>query len=65
MRDGTGYVTIEAREGSGVQCGCDDDGWSLSFDKHGRLRDDHNAGETLDWFDTKREAVIAANHHAS
>jgi hypothetical protein len=52
QRDATGYVTIEAREGDGIACGCDDDGWSLA------LGDD-----VLDWYDTKREAVAAANKH--
>lgn len=31
--------------------------WAVVHDPEGRLREDHNAGENLDWFPTKREAV--------
>lgn len=34
--------------------------WALVFDPHGRLREHHNDGENLAWFDTKREAVAYA-----
>lgn len=34
--------------------------WALVFDARGRLRDDHDLGDNLDWFATKREAVAAA-----
>lgn len=64
QRDVTGYVTIEDREGSGVRAGCDDDGWSLSFDRDGRLRSDQDAGELLDWFETKRAAIAFAQWHS-
>lgn len=63
MRDTTGYVTIAERDGRGVSAGTDDDGWSLSFDTIGRLSTNQDAGETLGWFDTKRDAVIAAESH--
>lgn len=33
------------------------DGWALVADKGGALRTDHHAGETLDWYPTKRAAV--------
>jgi hypothetical protein len=33
------------------------DEWAAAFDPRGRLREDHGAGDNLDWFDTKREAV--------
>lgn len=49
-KDVTGYVTIEQREGNGLLCGCDDDGWSLAINDN-----------VYDWFDTKRDAVAAAN----
>lgn len=64
-KDGTGYVTIAERDGSGVMTGCDDDGWSWSFDAAGRLRTDQDAGETMDWLDTKRDAVAACQRHAA
>lgn len=61
IRDRTGYVTIHEREGGdsghGVQTGLDDDGWSATVDPLGRLREDEGAGDNLNWFDTKREAI--------
>lgn len=33
--------------------------WAAVHDPDGRLRTDHQAGLTLDWFLTKREAVAA------
>lgn len=38
--------------------------WAAVVDPEGRLRTNHNAGENLDWFSTKREAVECVNHHA-
>lgn len=34
--------------------------WAAVYDPQGRLRESHNAGENLDWFPTKREAVAFA-----
>jgi len=45
VKDVTGYVSDEERDGIGVNAGCDDDGWAA-------VEND----QTLDWFDTKREA---------
>jgi hypothetical protein len=53
VKDATGYVTIEEREGDGINCGCDDDGWVATY-----------GDVNLDWFDTKREAIEACNRHA-
>jgi hypothetical protein len=47
-RDVTGNVTDDERDGTGVNAGCDDDGWCAV-----RVAD----GRVLDWFDTKRDAV--------
>ena len=35
--------------------------WALCSDPNGDLRHSRHAGENVDWFDTKREAVEAAN----
>jgi hypothetical protein len=53
QRDPTGYVTIDQRDGDGLLAGCDDDGWSLA-----------SGDEVIDWFDTKREAIAAAERLA-
>lgn len=36
--------------------------WAVVFDGEGRLRDDHNVGDNLDWLPTKREAVERLNY---
>ena len=41
----------------GILAGVTGDEWAAVFDPRGRLREDHGAGDNLDWFDTKREAV--------
>ncbi len=48
QKDNTGYVTIDERDGFGVNCGCDDDGWCAVFGE-----------DVLDWYDTKKQAVAA------
>jgi hypothetical protein len=52
-KDVTGYVTIEQKDGDGLLCGCDDDGWAAIYPDGDQ-----------DWHDTKREAVAACNRHA-
>lgn len=52
VSEGMNYVNADGRSD-----GADNDGWSASFDPNGQLRTDHNAGENLDWFDTKKEAI--------
>lgn len=64
VKDNTGYVTIEERESDGIMAGLDDDGWAAVHDPGGRLREDEGAGDTLGWFDTKREALEALQRHA-
>jgi hypothetical protein len=49
-RDVEEYVTIEQRDGDGELAGCDNDGWSLTI-----------GDDAYDWYDTKRDAVAAAN----
>lgn len=39
--------------------------WGAVFSARGELREDHNAGENLDWLDTKREAIAACEEHAA
>lgn len=39
--------------------------WAAVYDPHGGLRTDHNAGENLNWFPTKREAVAYLERNAS
>lgn len=38
--------------------------WGAIYDPAGRLREDNNAGQNLDWLDTKREAVAVCEDHA-
>lgn len=57
VTDGIGYVSQAQREGDGLLCGVTGNEWAAVFDPKGRLREDHKAGDNLDWFDTKREAV--------
>ncbi len=45
-----GATHQEASDGYGGE-------WAAVVDPRGRLRDDHNAGENLDWFPTKKAAV--------
>ena len=40
------------------------DGWAAAFDPRGGLREDEQSGDTLEWLDTKREAVDHCNSHA-
>lgn len=58
--DGYEHISGADREGDGVAAGLTGREWALAFDPGGRLRRDHNAGENLDWFTTKRAAVAAA-----
>jgi hypothetical protein len=53
VKDVTGYVSAAARDGDGINAGCDDDGWAA-------VRGD----ETLNWFNTKREAIEFMRDHA-
>ncbi len=57
INDGLGYVTIEAREGNGVDAGVTGDEWGFIVFKNANGRVENNDGENIDWFDTKREAV--------
>ena len=56
VKDVTGYVSAEETDRTGEA----NDGWCLAHDPQGRLREDQNAGDNVDWFDTKRDAVNAA-----
>lgn len=38
--------------------------WAAVYDPAGRLRTEHNAGENLDWYPTKRQAVECLERHA-
>lgn len=52
--EGHGYIDKVWQDlGSG------NDGWAVVYSPKGGLREDHNAGDNLDWFDTKREAIAA------
>lgn len=62
--DGYGYVSEAERNGSGINCGITGGEWAVVHDAQGRLRADHNVGENIDWFPTKREAVAAAVEYA-
>jgi hypothetical protein len=48
--------TIGAEEGTGYE-GFIAGEWAACVDPYARLREDHQAGSNLDWFDTKREAI--------
>lgn len=54
-----GYSNTYDREVNGEG----NDGWALCYSPGGALREDHHAGETLNWFDTKREAVEASDEY--
>lgn len=64
VSDGYGHVTVAEREGDGIMCGMTGGQWATCYDPKGQLRLNHQAGENLDWFDTKREAVALANSEA-
>lgn len=51
--DNTGYEGFQGGE------------WAAIHDPAGQLRVDHQAGETLDWFPTKRDAVACVQRHAA
>lgn len=57
--DGYGHVSNADRDGDGLLAGVTGNEWAAVHDPAGRLREDHNAGSNIDWFDTKREAVAA------
>ena len=63
VSDGLGYISQAETNGSGVNAGVANDGWAAVFDPQGRLREDHNEGDNIDWLDTKREAVERAEEH--
>jgi hypothetical protein len=68
INDGIGHVTINEYEGAddstGTAIGVVGGEWAFAKDeKEARLRVDNNAGENVDWFATKREAVEAANDY--
>ena len=56
VSEGHGYVNAAGRA-----LGAGNDGWALVYNGG---RHDHQEGETLGWYDTKREAVEAANREA-
>lgn len=63
--DGQYAVVIDGYDRHGSVESQDQDGirgneWALVHDSRGRLRIDHNAGENIDWFDTKGKAVAYA-----
>lgn len=61
IKDNTGYVSAEETDMTGEA----NDGWCLAHDPKGELREDHQAGENVDWFDTKREAIAYAARFAA
>lgn len=65
--DGTYFVAVDAymrghatddEIGPGGQ-------WAAVYDHRGEGRVDHNSGETIEWFSTKREAIAECIEHAS
>ena len=65
--DGTYFVSVDGYKrghatdeevGPGGQ-------WAACFDSRGEGRKDHNSGETIEWFPTKREAIAACIDHAA
>lgn len=52
-----GASRSEAADGYGGE-------WAACYDPAGRLRDEHNAGDSIDWFPTAREAKEACRDHA-
>lgn len=56
VNDGHGFVSQAERDGDGLMAGVTGDEWAAVFSPGGGLTTDHNAGENLEWFDTKREA---------
>jgi hypothetical protein len=38
--------------------------WAAVYSPNGGLREDHNAGDNIDWFPTAREAKEACRAHA-
>jgi len=59
--DGYGHVSQADRDGDGLLAGITGNQWAAVFSPRGGLDRDHNAGENLDWFDTKRDAVAYCN----
>jgi hypothetical protein len=54
VSEGQGYADAQDRA-----YGDGNDGWALVYDRAGGLRKNHNDGENLGWFDTKRDALDA------
>jgi len=63
VSDGFGYVSNEQRDGEGLLAGVTGQEWAAVGSSTGGLREDHNAGENLGWYNTKREAVVACEDH--
>jgi hypothetical protein len=60
ISDGYTPIAQRDRDGSGVAAGITVGEWAVVTDDAGRMRSEHNAGITHDWFPTKREAIDAA-----
>ncbi len=54
-----GYSNTHDREDNGEG----NDGWALCFSPGGELLKDHQSGETLEWFNTKREAIAHSDSY--
>jgi hypothetical protein len=59
-----GYSPIKSAGAEGDYEGFQGGEWAAIFDPNGELRDDHNAGQNLDWYPTAREAKAACQRHA-
>lgn len=64
MSDGMPSIPLKDLEGSGVAAGITGSEWATVHDPNGELFEDSGAGDNLDWFDTKKEAVDYAVKHA-
>jgi hypothetical protein len=60
ISDGYKPVAQRDRDGAGVAAGITGSEWAVVTDDDGRMRREHNAGETHDWFSTKRDAIAFA-----
>lgn len=60
VSDGWGFTNQDFTNETGVH----GQEWAAIYSPDGGLREDHQIGETLEWFDTKFEAVEACKRHA-
>lgn len=68
--DGRYAVVVDGYTRRGTEDQQDFDGvrgreWAACFDPKGRLREAHNAGDNIDWFDRMADAIEACQRHAA